>query len=314
MKKYMMTGMLACVLVFAAGCTLRPSINEGIGSSQGASGNDFITSDTGASSDGTDSPSQPQTIEGERPVIEVIPSTASPDESQDPTQYVYETVPIEPAELPVDSNGEWTDFILGTDVLDVEWEAPTFGEQGCRFHVDDFPVIYVSDSDKEVEINSIINQYVINDYPLRFQMVDLDISLTCSVMSATRFVSYQLEGLVRHIGDDVRYEDEREYRYYFTVDRMTGQQINLETAFGVEAAYEEICNGNFEVVRASDSVFERFTNEMLADVYVNEPFFADDMDHKLDFYIQNGYVHVVIWVGEENGSYAILRLLRESNI
>ncbi len=282
MRRYLMTGVIACACVYITGCTLRPATID----------TSFLyTSDN--DSDTTD---------------ETDLAVSSNDTQEDETTE-------EAAELPIDENGEWTDYILGTDVLDQQWEAPTFGELGCSFHVENYPVIYVmSDPDTESAINTLINEYVLNDYYLRFQMEDLEISLTCSVMSATSYVSYQLEGVVRHIGDDVRYEDEREYRYYFTIDRMTGEKLSLETVYGIERAYQAICDGEYEVVRAADSVFERFTDELLADVYINDPYFTDDEEHYLDYYIQDGALYVVIWVGEDNDYYAILRLEGELNL
>lgn len=304
--------MLAGVLVLASGCSLRPSMNEYQPTEPAASDNDVSDNDvsdnsTEETADRTQDAQTAETTQTQIVQIEVNDETKADD-------HAYETVPIEELEEPVDENGIWTDYILATDVLDAEWEAPTFGEHGSRFYVADYPVIFVSDSKKEEAINAVVHQYVENDYANRFQIKDIDIDLTCSVLSETRFVSYQFEGLVRHIGDDVRYEDEREYRYYFTIDRMTGRIINLETAIGVDTVYEEISNGNYEVIRAEDSVFERFSDDLLADVYINEPLFSDDTGHELDFYIQDGFIYVVIWVGEENGSYAILRLYKESNI
>lgn len=306
MKKRLIMGMLASVLVLASGCSLRPSINEDQPTKPAASDNDVSDNDA---KEATDDAAGTQTAETTQPQIVQIEVPETKDD-----HHAHETVPIEELEEPVDENGVWTDYILATDVLDAEWEAPAFGEHGSRFYVEDYPVIFVSDSKKEEEINAVVHQYVENNYSNRFQIQDIDIALTCSVLSATRFVSYQFEGQIRHIGDDVRYEDEREYRYYFTIDRMTGQVINLETAIGLDTVYEEISKGHYEVIRAEDSVFERFPDDLLADVYINEPMFPDDTAHELDFYIQDGYVYVVIWVGEENGSYAILRLYQESNI
>lgn len=305
MRKRWIMGMLVCVQVLFAGCTLRPSVEEPEAPSE--SGRDVSDNDAQETKDTASSVQS-----GEETQPQVVPIEIGTEDK--PADSAHETVPIEELDEPVDENGVWTDYILSTDVLDAQWAAPTFGEHGSRFYVEDYPVIFVSDSEQEEKINAVVHQYVENDYANRFQIQDIDIELTCSVLSETRFVSYQFEGYIRHIGDDVRYEDEREYRYYFTIDRMTGQIINLETVLGLDTVYNEISSGHYEVIRAEDSVFERFPDDLLADVYINEPIFADDTEHELDFYIQDGYVYVVIWVGEENGSYAVLRLYEKSRL
>lgn len=304
--------MLVGVLMFSSGCSLRTEIDEYHETNPAVSDNDAQETEAAAGNTAEPETTQPQTVQI------VVGETDGAGNSTDGTggsSHMYETVPIKELEEPVDESGAWTNYLLGTGTMDEQWEAPTFGEHGSRFYVHDYPAIYVpEDEEQQTEINNILRQYVQNDYSDRFQIKDIDIELTCTVLNASRFVCYQLEGEVRHIGDDVRYEDEREYRYYFTIDRMTGQIINLETAIGVNTVYKEISSGNYEVIHAEDSVFERFSDDLLADVYVNEPLFADDTGHELDFYIQDGHVYVVIWVGEQNGSYAILRLNKESNI
>lgn len=319
MRKRLMLGMLAGVLALSSGCSLRPDINEYQPVDSSASDNDTDAEETAEHTESSQEASQEaETTQPQLVQVEVEMTGASEGNANGASgaEAVHETVPIEELEEPVDENGVWQNYILGV-IGPYEFVAhePEHGDYGVKFHVENYPFISVlDDSEKHAEINEIIYEYVANDFTQRFQMKDIDIELTCVPMNDLRFVSYQLEGVVKHVGDDVRYEDEREYRYYFTIDRMTGQILNLETVLGIDTAYDQIYNGYYEVIRADDSVFENFSNELLADIYINEPLFADDTEHKLDFYIQGDYVYVVIWVGKENGSYAILRLYKASNL
>lgn len=308
MKRKLMTLMVTGAALLTAGCALRPNKEDIQITSPAVSNNN---PETAAASTEASTEEESSSVN----VIDLGVSSPSQTDSEEQGEHVPETVPIEDLEEPLDEDGVWTDYILATDTKDDEWEAPLFGVNGSKFVVQNYPVIFVTgDSEKEAEINSIVDQYVVNQYSDRFQIMDIDIELTCSVLNESRFVCYQLEGTVKHIGDDVRYEDEREYRYYFTIDRMTGQIINLETAIGEDVVYEEISSGDYEIVRGDAAVFEQFSNDLLADVYFNEPLFSDDTEHELDYYIQDGHVYVVIWVGEQNGSYVILRLNKESAI
>lgn len=298
MKKGLMMGMLAGVMVLGAGCALQPAIETPTTTNPVVSDNDIEKSSTEALE--TDPTTAPEIVE-----IEQMVESTSNDE-----QAVHETVEIPELEEPLDEEGEWTSYMLGTDIREERMEpSELVGTYGTEFYVNDYPLILIpDDEEKQDEFNTQLFIYVLNDYHNRFQMKDLDINLTCTVLNQTRFVSYQLEGEVKHVGDDARYEDEREYRYYINIDRMTMQRLNLETVIGWDTVEEAISTGDYEVVRAEDSVFETFSNELLADIYLNEPMFADDTEHELDFYIEDGAVHVVIWVGEENGFYAILKL------
>ncbi len=300
-----LVGVTACAVLLTTGCTLRPA-DDDYETLANASDNDDGDSEDSETSEAEATEEETSTDE----LTVVVDDDGSHIvDSNESESHVYEAVEIEDLEEPTDENGEWTDYILGTDTLEIYLDDATEGYENVKIHIDNLPVIYVEDTDIQTELNAYLYVLVQNDYLYRFQLKDLDIELTCTVLSATRFVSYQFEGMVYHTGDDARYESEREYRYYITIDRMTGTVINLETAYGVENAYEDILNGNYEVIRAEDSVFERFEDDLLADVYVNEPVFEDDLDHELDFYIdEDGHVCVVVWVGEENGSYAILRL------
>ncbi len=294
-------GITACSALLATGCTLRPD------------GDEYETKEAvEVDEDESSSENEAEATEEEASTDEltvVVDETGSHVQGEEEsTVREYETVAIEDLELPTDENGEWTDYIIDTATLDIYRDNEDEGYVNVKIHIDNQPIVYVSDTAVETELNAKIYELVQNNYMYRFQMKDLDIELTCTQISATRFLCYQFAGAVYHTGDDARYESEREYLYYLTFDRMTATVINLETAYGVQNAYNDIANGDYEIIRAESSVFERFDNELLADVYVNEPVFEDDLDHKLDFYIQEGYVHVVIWVGEENGSYAIFRL------
>lgn len=298
MRKGLMLGMLAGVMVLGAGCALQPTIDEPETTKPVASDNDV--KETSTENPETAPATAPEIVEIEH----VVENTTAHDQS------THKTVEIPDLEEPLDEEGEWTDYLLGTDIREERMEpSDLVGTYGTEFYVNDYPLILVlDDEEKQDEFNAQLFVYVLNDYHNRFQMKDLDINLTCTVLNQTRFVSYQLEGEVKHVGDDARYEDEREYRYYINIDRMTMQRLNLETVIGWDTVEEAISTGDYEVVRAEDSVFETFSDELLADIYLNEPMFADDTEHELDFYIEDGAVHVVIWVGEENGFYAILKL------
>jgi hypothetical protein len=237
-------------------------------------------------------------------IDQVVPASTTAAEAQ-----VHLPVEIEDLEEPVDADGNWTSYILSTDVREERMEGDNVGTYGTEFYVHDYPTILVPDDiEKQDELNTQLFIEVLNDYHNRFLLYDLDIELTCSVLHQTRFVSYQLEGTVKHVGNDSRFEDEREYRYYITIDRMTLQRLNLATVMDWSTVETAISTGDYDVVRADDSVFTTFSNELLADVYLNEPMFEDDTEHELDFYLEDGAVNVVIWVGEQHGFYAILRL------
>lgn len=224
----------------------------------------------------------------------------------------YELREIESFEtLPTDGAGNWTDYILNAGPHDEVWVNEEGETINVEYNIENFPGVMVLDPEKAElmnHINEVVSDYSKNDYINRFQMWDLNVQLVCTPKHVSRFVSYAFEGTVYHDKADFRYEVEREYRYYFTVDRMTGTILNLETVYGVQNVYDEIVSGDYTVVRADDKVFETYTNENLARAYIFNPIFDDDLQHERDWYLENGRLHIVIWVGADKGNYCILAL------
>lgn len=216
--------------------------------------------------------------------------------------------------LPTNEDGEWEDYILGIGekyhhqfITDEVWN---FGEYGVTYDIDNFPVIFVhNDVDAINEANAKMVEYAINNFTKRFQMVDLNVQLECTVHNEnSRFVSYEIAGTIYHPDDTSPYQDEKEYRYYFTIDRTSMERISLSVAYGINNVKEAISAGKYEVVRADKKLFDVFNDELLARAYIQEPMFIDDDDHYLDFYFDDGRLCVCIWVGDDLGGYAVLKL------
>ncbi|MCR5742684.1 MAG: hypothetical protein K6F92_03005 [Lachnospiraceae bacterium] len=210
--------------------------------------------------------------------------------------------------MPIDENGVWTDYMLVYSPHDDIWVDEEGNPINVEYCIEDYPGILCWDEAATDKINKLIEPYCLNKYVERFQMWDLWVNLKCTTLNETRFVSFEFAGTVMHDKGDLRYEKEREYRYYFTVDRMTGTVLNLETMYGVMKAYNDIAEGNYTVIRGEDKVFETYDNEGLAKAYVYDPVFTDDLQHELDWYLSDGHICVVIWVGADKGNYAILQL------
>lgn len=222
--------------------------------------------------------------------------------------------------LPKNEKGEWSNHVLLVrDLFHHVYETSDkadFGENGVVYDIKNYPLIAVGeDLNKQKEFNDKIVQYLYNNFNRRFQMYNIAFELECFAHNKdSRFISFEIAGDVFHNGDDSRYQDEKEYRFYFTIDRMTLDKIALGTAYGVDRAVEDIKNGNYTVVKAEDSVFEAFSDELLARVFRDDPMFSDDPDHYLDFYFDAGKVCVCIWVGNDHGGYAVLKLNGDSEL
>ena len=311
MKKIRLFLMSALGTALLSGCTLMPKDIEDI--HPNTSANDVQKPETSSESDsqisdsGNDSTASGSTAN----VVIDVPGTNQVD-GIDFSK--YSKVLIEEAEEPINENGEWSDYTLVSNPLEIPFKGEEFGEHEARLFIDNYPFVMVSDEEQQKKIQDSMWSQLENKVTERFLIYNIDIDLNCELMNASRFISYKISGNVYHTGDDDRFEDQVEYLYCSTFDRMTGQVINLETAMGVKSAYNQIKDGQYEVVRAEDSVFEKFSNKLLANIYVNDPLFEDDEDHTLDFYIHSGRVYVVIWVGEDNGSYVILKLNEPSRI
>jgi len=210
--------------------------------------------------------------------------------------------------MPIDENGNWTDYTLAYAPHDEIWVDEAGNPINVEYCIENFPGIICSDEEKTTAINELIEPYGLNKYTERFQMWDLWVNLVCTTLNETRFVSFEFAGTIQHDKGDMRYENEREYRYYFTADRMTGTVLNLETIYGVMNVYNDIAEGNYSVIRGEDLVFETYDNEGLAKAYVYDPMFSDDLQHYYDWYLSDGHLCVVVWVGADKGSYAILQL------
>ena len=216
-------------------------------------------------------------------------------------------------DFPFDENGEWADYriIFGDSfVIDMKTDALyDFGAYGFTYSIKPLPGILVSDQEKQILFNEKLVEYIKNDFATRFQLKDMKVELECIPHNLdSRFVSFEFKGNIYHYGDGTPYQDEKEYRFFFTVDRFTMEKVNMDTVYGTNKLQEDIENGKYTVVEGYGKAFERFKKDMLARAYLSDPLLSGDEDHYYDFYLDDGKLCVCIWVGNENGGYAVLKL------
>lgn len=240
------------------------------------------------------------------------PTTQEPTAQESTTQESTATPTAPPQKVWDDYKLEFHDYanISETENLDVRIKLP---------------VIIVKDAAQMKYLNdeclapgALLNYG--NYYVLENFRMNIDTRLT----KQDDVISYIFQGTsTRPLTDEDRkngryepYEKDRVtvIRYGFTMERTTGKAINIEEAIGMDVVTQAISSGAYEFVENPNQIQNIYSNEDLAYIYENFPSVRFDLNHEKDFYIENGFVNVIIDVGEENGSFAILKILAPSKL
>ncbi len=220
-----------------------------------------------------------------------------------------ETITEAPTVSPTLENGD----VIGVDSFFLYQYPVEYRDEMFNFRVSfEMPQLHgIADEALFHHINTeVMVPYAQNNFEIIYVLEDIDITYTFETASNhEKFVSFLFNGVVKHLDTNgSQYREEDITKHCFTMERLTGHIYNIEEAYGMERVYKDIAKGNYQVVEGEASVFEAFSNEQLAALYRDFNTVSHDENHEKDFFIRDGKLSVLIWVGNAYGNYVILEL------
>lgn len=250
-------------------------------------------------------------------------SSSQEESAQIPTQEPTEghtidvEIPYETQKAPTEENTVPPTLengdVVGVDVFYLYEYPVIYQDETFNFRVSfDMPQIHgIADETLFYHINTeVMVPYAQNNFETIYVLEDIDITYTYEATSdIEKYVSFLFTGDVKHLDTNGnQYRESDVTMHCFTMERLTGHIYSIEEAYGLEQVYQDISKGNYRVVEGETSVFEAFSDEQLAALYRDFNTVSHDENHEKDFFIRDGKLNVLIWVGNAYGNYVILEL------
>ncbi|MBO7514206.1 MAG: hypothetical protein J6T47_01060 [Lachnospiraceae bacterium] len=172
------------------------------------------------------------------------------------------------------------------------------------------PQIYTKDKALYKQINDSVIENSEANFRECIVLENLEVTSYYEIMTENEeLISYYMTRRLHHLdAEDGLYREYDEMKSAFTMEVRTGKIFCLEDVYGMEQAAEDIRTGNYSVISGDASAFSAISDEQLAVLYSKYTTVTKDDDHKYDFYLKDGKVCVLIWVGQKYGGYVRLQL------
>ena len=172
------------------------------------------------------------------------------------------------------------------------------------------PQVYTKNKTLYKQINDNLVNHSEGGFRNSIELRNLEITSYYEVMTENdELLSYFMTRKLHHLdAGQGQYREYDENKSAVTMERRTGKVYSLADVYGMDQVVQDITDGKYEVIEGSELVFQKFTDAQLATLYSKNTTVAKDEDHQYDFYIQDGRVCVLIWVGPNYGNYVRLRL------
>ena len=305
-RKIVALGLAACLLG-ATGCDMLSSSSKS------------TTAYTETTEAGTASSAQNRSTDVSS--SENTKETASQDETEPSAEAVTtpETTKA-PVQIPTTEEVETADPMVSTRDISEYRKHKEFSLFDFEYHYDNpednfsgrmlIPQVYT----KNKTLYKTINDSLIKNSEAGFRsnivLKNLEVTSYYEVMTENdELLSYYMTRILHHLdADEGLYREYDEMKSGVTMERRTGRIYCLADVYGMDRAAADIKEGKYTIVSGDAAVFEKFTNEQLSKLYSEYTTVSRDDDHKYDFYLKDGKVCVLIWVGQNYGSYIRLQL------
>ncbi len=215
-----------------------------------------------------------------------------------------ETAVVEGPDHPVYDNGVWTSYFLGSDQY-------TYADDEKTTYVNiRFPVIYVPDNDEaQIQLYKIIAHYMKNDFDTRHLLDHLEIDTDYVVKNDTDFLSFMFVGTIRHTDPaSQQYHKKVPDQYCLTMNRYTGYVYRVEELMTYDKIRAALSEGRYSFVEGNEECMDLYTGDELAELYFSQPAIQGDDRHYKDFFLADGALNLMIYVGYQNGFYLSVRI------
>ncbi len=256
--------------------------------------------------------------------VEVTQEASTALQNEETTSGVEDTLPEETewqTKVPVtEAPTETTDPLQSTRDISEYQKHVEFSIFDFVYHYDNpeenfsasllVPQVYTKNKKLYKQINDNIVNHSEGGFRGTLELRNLEITSYYEVMTENdELLSYFMTRRLHHLdADQGQYREFDENKSAVTMERRTGKVYTLADVYGMDQVVKDITEGKYQVIAGSEEVFRRFTDEQLASLYSKNTTVAKDDDHKYDFYIQDGHVCVLIWVGPNFGNYVRLKL------
>ena len=249
------------------------------------------------------------------------PDPATQPVSQEGTEPSAEAVTTKaPVQVPTTSEDDSSDPLVSTRDISEYQKHKEFSLFDFVYHYsnpdDNFtaacliPQVYTKNKTLYKQINDSLIKNSEAGFRSNIVLKNLDITSYYEVMTENdELLSYFMTRKLHHLdADEGLYREYDEMKSAVTMERRTGKIYCLAEVYGMDRAAADIKEGKYTVVSGDPAVFEKFTDEQLSKLYSEYTTVSRDDDHKYDFYLKDGKVCVLIWVGQNYGNYVRLQL------